>query len=249
MSVSAMAWAFGVQGVTSTQKLVLLALADHANEHGECWPGLTKLGAKCCLTRRSAYRTLGELRDLGLVAVIQDGTRAGETNRYRLNLAWGQKVPRDGKTLGTKSPQPRDRKSPEVGTQSPKGRDCASPKPSMNHQGTVREPLEGARGARLPDGWQPSDADRAFALGLRLDAGRVADGFRDYWHAAAGANARKRDWSATWRNWCRREAERRPAAHARLEPPIRNPFTAMMLAEMRADDDAAPPRKPLELLQ
>jgi uncharacterized protein YdaU (DUF1376 family) len=30
-----------------------------------------------------------------------------------------------------------------------------------------------------------------------------AERFRDYWHAAPGAKGRKRDWFATWRNWCR----------------------------------------------
>ena len=27
--------------------------------------------------------------------------------------------------------------------------------------------------------------------------------FRDYWVARTGAGATKRDWLATWRNWCR----------------------------------------------
>jgi hypothetical protein len=65
-----------------------------------------------------------------------------------------------------------------------------------------------ARGARLPDDWQP-DADlRRFAADLGLDAASVAASFRDYWRAQAGAKARKADWPATWRNWCRHEAER-----------------------------------------
>jgi hypothetical protein len=33
----------------------------------------------------------------------------------------------------------------------------------------------------------------------------VADGFRDYWIAAAGAKGRKADWDATWRNWIRNQ--------------------------------------------
>lgn len=35
--------------------------------------------------------------------------------------------------------------------------------------------------------------------------------FRDYWRGAAGAKGVKSDWPATWRNWCRREADRKPA--------------------------------------
>ena len=34
---------------------------------------------------------------------------------------------------------------------------------------------------------------------------KVAEQFRDHWHAQGGANARKVDWAAAWRNWVRRE--------------------------------------------
>jgi hypothetical protein len=67
-----------------------------------------------------------------------------------------------------------------------------------------------ARGSRLPDDWQPSDADAAFAANLGLTPDAVAAPFRDYWHSQPGAKGRKSDWPATWRNWCRKEAERTP---------------------------------------
>ena len=59
------------------------------------------------------------------------------------------------------------------------------------------------RGSRLPEAWQPSEADRAFATGLGLEPGAVLEEFRDYWRAVAGRSACKTDWSATWRNRCR----------------------------------------------
>jgi len=36
----------------------------------------------------------------------------------------------------------------------------------------------------------------------------VYERFTDYWISAAGAKARKTDWFATWRNWCRNENDR-----------------------------------------
>jgi hypothetical protein len=65
---------------------------------------------------------------------------------------------------------------------------------------------------RLPPDWQPSPEDAGYADQIGLDARRVSENFRDYWHAKSGASATKMDWSATWRTWCRREAERSPAA-------------------------------------
>jgi hypothetical protein len=62
---------------------------------------------------------------------------------------------------------------------------------------------------RLPDDWTLSKVDLDFARTL-LPEDRIVtefERFRDYWHARAGPGAVKRDWSATWRNWCRKAAE------------------------------------------
>lgn len=64
------------------------------------------------------------------------------------------------------------------------------------------------RATRLPDGWVPDDAATEYAAGLALDPQRVAEDFRDYWTSLAGVRALKLDWAATWRTWCRREADR-----------------------------------------
>lgn len=61
---------------------------------------------------------------------------------------------------------------------------------------------------RLPDDWQPGTAEIDYALSLKLNPTRTAEDFRDYWHAAAGERARKMDWLATWRTWCKRSNER-----------------------------------------
>lgn len=66
------------------------------------------------------------------------------------------------------------------------------------------------KASRLPADWQLPQPWGEWALaeqpswtpdGVR----HVADTFRDYWAAKGGADARKVDWEATWRNWVRRE--------------------------------------------
>ncbi|WP_208539337.1 hypothetical protein [Algihabitans albus] len=67
-----------------------------------------------------------------------------------------------------------------------------------------------ARGSRLPDDWLPGPQARRTAKEEGLsdaEIDRCADKFRDYWHAQPGARGRKSDWSATWRNWVRREVD------------------------------------------
>lgn len=68
-------------------------------------------------------------------------------------------------------------------------------------------------GSRLPIGWTLTPDLIAFAAqeGFSLDeTNRIAEQFRDHWLAAAGAKARKADWTATWRSWIRRETKGSP---------------------------------------
>ena len=73
-----------------------------------------------------------------------------------------------------------------------------------------------ATGQRLPEDWQP-DAELLHWAAKEvpdLDVLAETEVFRDHWIAAAGANARKASWDATWRNWMRRAVgmARRPGA-------------------------------------
>ena len=75
---------------------------------------------------------------------------------------------------------------------------------------SLREPPPPRKhGSRLPVNWCPNETECAFAISLGLDPNRVADRFRDFWAAKAGRGGAKLDWTATWRNWCRDDAERR----------------------------------------
>jgi hypothetical protein len=64
---------------------------------------------------------------------------------------------------------------------------------------------------RLNADWEPSNADAAYAASLGLEPKTVLENFRDYWIAASGAQARKNDWHATWRTWCRRDHDSKRA--------------------------------------
>jgi uncharacterized protein YdaU (DUF1376 family) len=68
------------------------------------------------------------------------------------------------------------------------------------------------RGSRLPSDWLPDVAEIVYATDQGFDGAtvmRIAEDFRDFWAAKAGADAVKVDWTATWRRWIRTERERR----------------------------------------
>lgn len=76
----------------------------------------------------------------------------------------------------------------------------------------TRTRSNGSRNARsatrLPDDFELTEHRRQYAKQEGLAPERTFAKFVDYWRAAAGAKARKLDWDATWRNWCRTEADR-----------------------------------------
>jgi len=64
-----------------------------------------------------------------------------------------------------------------------------------------------ARASRLSKDWYPSDEEVTFCRTERpdLNVQQVANEFRDYWTARPGKDGTKLDWTATWRNWVRRQ--------------------------------------------
>ena len=71
-----------------TQKFVLMAIADEANDEGYCFPSLGRLAYKCSINERSVRRMIGLSTAEGYVAVKQRfNKRGGRTsNGYQLTL-------------------------------------------------------------------------------------------------------------------------------------------------------------------
>ncbi len=67
-----------------------------------------------------------------------------------------------------------------------------------------------------------------------LDHRAVTERFVDYWRAVAGKNGTKLDWTATWRNWLRREAE-----STRTTRPADGPRPGASVWDKRIGGDAA----------
>jgi hypothetical protein len=91
MSIRAMTWAWSIT-LAPASKLVLMALADIADDQGVCWPSHPTLAAKCCMTGRSVRRVLSLLQAQQFVFVERryktDGSQT--SNRYRLAVSTPQ---------------------------------------------------------------------------------------------------------------------------------------------------------------
>jgi hypothetical protein len=84
MSVSAITWAWS-QFLPATAKLVLLALADHADDEGRCWPSLGRLEMMTGLNRSTITRALSTL-DSALISRDRSDGGVGHSTRYQLHL-------------------------------------------------------------------------------------------------------------------------------------------------------------------
>ena len=88
-----MNWAWRQQ-LPSTSKLVLMALADAADDEGNCWPSVATIAVKACVSTRTVQRVIQTLTERQLLSVQQRYRSNGScsSNGYRLSLGGGDKL-------------------------------------------------------------------------------------------------------------------------------------------------------------
>jgi hypothetical protein len=83
-----MHWAWS-QVLPPAPKLILMALADNADDAGYCWPRVKKIAERCSVSERTVQRTLKNFETSALLKVIrrfrpEDGRQT--SNGYQLGL-------------------------------------------------------------------------------------------------------------------------------------------------------------------
>lgn len=72
------AWVEGPE--EPSYKLVFLAICDHANDDGVCWPSMARIAKKCCLSDRQTRRIVRILEKRGNLLTQQ--SEGHSSNRY-----------------------------------------------------------------------------------------------------------------------------------------------------------------------
>lgn len=161
-------------------KLILLALADCANDEGTAWPSVATLARKCGCDQRTIQRNL---RDLEKVGAFRREEVPGKgckyhftplTNRHPRQNDGATKTP---KTPGKLPPKP----SRTIGLSNDKPRE-ARLRPLPADWG----PVLTTRSQKIVDGWPPG----MFEAELNK--------FRDH---AADKGRTSKDWQAAFRKW------------------------------------------------
>ncbi len=215
MSIKIMAAMWEHGPTDGNELLVMLALADIANDEGVCWPSMATIGQRARMSERNARRVIRKLEEDGWIAT-EPGRGRNVSNVYRI-VKTGQSVRPDNLAARTNEAENRTNETLKPDT-------AMSGEPSRNHHRTIikEEATSVAskkeRGTRLPADWSlPADL-RQWAADHGLSQAQIdlqADSFADYWHARPGSGGVKLDWAGTWRNWCRKALERAPPSQQR----------------------------------
>lgn len=135
MSIRLMTAVWEREDLASTHKLVLLALADWANDEGLCWPSISRLAIKTSMAGRSVQRIIRQLEDMKFIRREEE---IGKGNRYWISIPLTECHP----CISVTPPLTECHPTP----------DTVSPNTSEIHQLTTKDIKR-----ELP-GWMPKDA-------------------------------------------------------------------------------------------
>lgn len=144
MSYEITSWAWQQDELPATAKYALLALADYANEKGECWPSIGSLAAKMGYSpesRKTIRKGLAQLEERGLVTYsgrLRKGSREQTSHMYRIH--WKAPAVKETQEVGVNSPY--------VGVSDPNGRG-SQPHESVNEP--INEPITSPTPSPLRD--------------------------------------------------------------------------------------------------
>lgn len=91
MSIEALNWAFNLELPAPGQKLVLLTLANYADEHGRAFPSQKALSQKTCMSERAIRDNLVRLEELEIVKRIPRARSDGSFTTDLFELSVGAK--------------------------------------------------------------------------------------------------------------------------------------------------------------
>ena len=116
MSMELMVKAMKTKVGNPLRKLVLIKLADNANDVGECWPSYQHIADQCEIDRSTVRRHIKHLEEQRLLKIEnRDGPKGNSSNLYLLTL-WG--VGTESTPVGPKSTGVGTPPTPPVGPES-----------------------------------------------------------------------------------------------------------------------------------
>lgn len=192
MSMNLMAKAMSIKVGNPLRKLVLIKLADNANDEGECWPSYQHIADQCEVSRSTVKSHIRALEDMGLLK--REFRRKGELNQsnvFYLTLDNAQQIPPESGGAGAD----RGWAGADLG-----GGAGADPRTYHSFE-PVKEPLERKKKpSSMPEGFSPSASHQKMAEEFGISLQDEFDRFTDH-HLSKGSKFI--DWSRALNTWLR----------------------------------------------
>ena len=236
MSIQAVSWVLDHSVTVKLERLVLISLANHANEAGECWPSIKRIASEAGTSPLQARRTLIALEEGNHIARRLNAApdvripNDKRPNLYRILDGGAREVPPWWNDSAQSAESSAQSDTAGVPTASERGRATSTP----NHHGSIIDP---SVEPSLLDADAPSD-----------------DSFETFWRAyprKVGKPAARKAWGKA----VKAAAKQRPdyavasivdAAIRYREDPNRQdiytPYPQKWLNEERWNDPALPSR-------
>ncbi|HDZ0559421.1 TPA: helix-turn-helix domain-containing protein [Klebsiella pneumoniae] len=227
--MSLMAKAMGVKVGNSLRKLVLIKLADNANDKGECWPSYQHIADQCECSKSAVRNHIDALEDMGLIKrenrVGVNNGKGNTSNVYYLNL---DVTPMPPKSTGVcheiAPPMPSDGTPPMPpdGTRTSHSFEPVTEPDSLSARGQFISETAKRRIGISPNGeipfppaFKPSADHIAIASEKGINIETELLNFRDY-HQARGTKLI--DWNSAFRVWLRNARVNPLSGRQRSEP-------------------------------
>lgn len=217
MSVDATIWAWSVDVSKSTERLVLLSLADRADEDCLCFPSMQRISNDTLLDIKTVKKVISDLIEKGLI--FDTGERKGATQRVRVLKLIGVSKREDKRDQ--KRNQPKNGMIPNLPANEPKNGTLNEPKigsqnlPLESNKESIQTNTREAgkteqeiidnltsepRNFVMPFDWQPNKQEfNAYCVHLGVDHKKLTSEILSKFVGEARSNQQKHNES----KWCK----------------------------------------------
>ncbi|EHX3625073.1 helix-turn-helix domain-containing protein [Salmonella enterica] len=203
MSMNLMAKAMSIKVGNPLRKLVLIKLADNANDNGECWPSYQHIADHCECSKSAVKEHISALIKLGLMTkenrVGVNNGKGNTSNVYRLHLTSTPVPPESTPPVPPKSTGGSPKSTP-VPPKSTPPVPPAGTRTSHSFE-PVKEPLDNKKKlSSMPEGFSPSASHQKMAEEYGISLQEEFDKFTDH-HISKGSKFI--DWNRALNTWLR----------------------------------------------
>lgn len=191
-----MAKAMSIKVGNPLRKLVLIKLADNANDNGECWPSYQHIADHCECSKSAVKEHISALIKLGLMTkenrVGVNNGKGNTSNVYRLHLTSTPVPPESTPPVPPKSTGGSPKSTPPVPPAGTRTSHSFEP---------VKEPLDNKKKlSSMPEGFSPSASHQKMAEEYGISLQEEFDKFTDH-HISKGSKFI--DWNRALNTWLR----------------------------------------------